>query len=61
MIFFKLYALVCRKYVVWMLTFPPPASYFDEIIVPKLICAPSNACKDFKGHAKVNLREEAFH
>ena len=46
-----------RKYVVWMFPFPPPASYSGGIVSSELICAYSNACKDFEDHAKINLRE----
>jgi len=46
-----------RKYVVWMFPFPPLSLSTTEIVLPKLICAYSNACKDFKDHAKINLRE----
>ena len=43
-------------FVVWMFPFPPPvgtmAIQSDEI----LICAYSNACKEYKDHSKINLR-----
>ena len=47
------------KYAVWMFPFPPKSSP-EEISISvdeTLICAYSNACKDYPSHSKINLRE----
>jgi hypothetical protein len=47
------------KNVVWMFPFPPKGSH-EKISISTdetLICAYNNACKDYPGHSKINLRE----
>jgi len=47
------------KNVVWMFPFPPKGSHETILISTDetLICAYTNACKDYPGHSKINLRE----
>ena len=47
------------KHVVWMFPFPPKGSHETILISTDetLICAYTNACKDYPSHSKINLRE----